>query len=208
MPRPGRPRPKSSRHRRRDDEERRAVSRDDRGAGRDPEEEVRAEPVRGAALERVVIRCGGELRQLLAPALADLKAASRADALEFVAATRRSRRRDVLPQARRRPRSEAHEDRAVSAARSRALPRDRAARPRRGSRLGGRDDRGGHSVRAARPGHHPRQVVLRDRRARGRRRGLLAARSRVRVRAQAHGRRPMRARRHRRGSSAARRRRC
>ena len=38
----------------------------------------------GAFLERVVIRCGGDLQQALAPALADLQAASRADAVEFV----------------------------------------------------------------------------------------------------------------------------
>jgi valyl-tRNA synthetase len=41
----------------------------------------------GASLERVVVRCGGELAAQLAPALADLQAASRADALEFVSAT-------------------------------------------------------------------------------------------------------------------------
>ena len=39
----------------------------------------------GAFLERVVVRCGGDLERLLAPALADLQAASRADAVEFVA---------------------------------------------------------------------------------------------------------------------------
>ena len=38
----------------------------------------------GASLERVVVRCGGELAQTLGPALADLQAASRADALELV----------------------------------------------------------------------------------------------------------------------------
>jgi valyl-tRNA synthetase len=41
----------------------------------------------GAALERVVIRCGGDLQQAIAPALADLQAASRADAMELVADT-------------------------------------------------------------------------------------------------------------------------
>jgi valyl-tRNA synthetase len=39
----------------------------------------------GAFLERVVVRCGGDLAQALQPALADLQAASRADAVEFVA---------------------------------------------------------------------------------------------------------------------------
>jgi valyl-tRNA synthetase len=39
----------------------------------------------GAFLDRVVVRCGGELEQTLKPALADLQAASRADAIEFVA---------------------------------------------------------------------------------------------------------------------------
>ena len=39
----------------------------------------------GASLERVVVRCGGDLERLLTPALADLQAASRADAVEFVA---------------------------------------------------------------------------------------------------------------------------
>jgi valyl-tRNA synthetase len=38
----------------------------------------------GAFLERVVVRCGGDLEQTLGPALADLRAASRADAVEFV----------------------------------------------------------------------------------------------------------------------------
>jgi len=41
----------------------------------------------GAFLERLVIRCGGDLQQALAPALADLQAASRADAVEFVTDT-------------------------------------------------------------------------------------------------------------------------
>jgi valyl-tRNA synthetase len=40
----------------------------------------------GAFLERVIVRCGGDLERALAPALADLQAASRADAVEFVAA--------------------------------------------------------------------------------------------------------------------------
>jgi valyl-tRNA synthetase len=39
----------------------------------------------GAFLERVIVRCGGDLAQALQPALADLQAASRADAVEFVA---------------------------------------------------------------------------------------------------------------------------
>jgi valyl-tRNA synthetase len=39
----------------------------------------------GAFLERVVVRCAGELEQTLKAALADLQAASRADAIEFVA---------------------------------------------------------------------------------------------------------------------------
>jgi valyl-tRNA synthetase len=39
----------------------------------------------GAFLERVVVRCGGDLERMLTPALADLQAASRADAVEFVA---------------------------------------------------------------------------------------------------------------------------
>ena len=39
----------------------------------------------GAFLERVVVRCGGDLAQALKPALADLQAASRADTVEFVA---------------------------------------------------------------------------------------------------------------------------
>jgi valyl-tRNA synthetase len=39
----------------------------------------------GAFLERVVVRCGGDLAQALRPALADLQAASRADAVEFIA---------------------------------------------------------------------------------------------------------------------------
>jgi valyl-tRNA synthetase len=39
----------------------------------------------GAFLARVVIHCAGDLPQALAPALADLQAASRADAVEFVA---------------------------------------------------------------------------------------------------------------------------
>jgi valyl-tRNA synthetase len=38
----------------------------------------------GAFLERVIVRCGGELAATLGPALADLQAASRADALELV----------------------------------------------------------------------------------------------------------------------------
>jgi valyl-tRNA synthetase len=38
----------------------------------------------GASLERVIIRCGGDLAQALAPALADLQAAARADAVEVV----------------------------------------------------------------------------------------------------------------------------
>ena len=37
----------------------------------------------GAPLERVVVRCGGELRQTLTSALADLRAAVKADAVEF-----------------------------------------------------------------------------------------------------------------------------
>jgi valyl-tRNA synthetase len=37
----------------------------------------------GAFLDRVVVRCGGDLAETLKPALADLQAASRADALEF-----------------------------------------------------------------------------------------------------------------------------
>ena len=41
----------------------------------------------GAFLERVIVRCGGDLAQALQPALADLQAASRADAVEFVADT-------------------------------------------------------------------------------------------------------------------------
>ncbi len=38
----------------------------------------------GASLERVVVRCPGDLERTLEPALADLRAASRADALELV----------------------------------------------------------------------------------------------------------------------------
>jgi valyl-tRNA synthetase len=41
----------------------------------------------GASLERVIIRCGGDLAQTLAPALADLQAAARADAVEVVSDT-------------------------------------------------------------------------------------------------------------------------
>jgi valyl-tRNA synthetase len=38
----------------------------------------------GAFLERVIVRCGGDLAQALTPALPAVQAASRADALEFV----------------------------------------------------------------------------------------------------------------------------
>ena len=90
----------------------------------------------GAFLERVVVRCGGDLAQTLGPALADLQAASRADALEFVTGAEFDVEVFPRPTDRRR-RSEAHEDGAVSAARSGALSRDRAPRAGRGSRAGG-----------------------------------------------------------------------